>query len=232
VKLALLADIHANLPALEAVLNDLPPVDGLLCAGDVVGYYADPNEVCRRLRELDVPTIRGNHDAYVLGALAASPERAALYRADWTRDRLEPANRAWLAALPTGRAVESGGVSVDVRHASPWDEVTYLYPDSPRLEEIRLDAGQVLVLGHTHHPMQRRCGEGLVVNPGSVGQPRDWNPLASYAVLDVDSRQVEFRRVAYPVRELQARLTALGWDPGVIATLSRSRAAAAPAVTR
>jgi len=73
------------------------------------------------------------------------------------------------------------------------------------------------------------------VNPGSVGQPRDWNPLASYAVLDVERRQVEFRRVAYPVRELQARLTAMGWDPGVIATLSRSRttsAASAPAVAQ
>jgi predicted phosphodiesterase len=110
-----------------------------------------------------------------------------------------------------------------VRHASPWDEETYLYPDSNRLPDVRLARNEYLLLGHTHHPMQRAAGEGYVINPGSVGQPRDYNPAASYAIWDVESGAVEHRRAAYDVTAYQKILRELDWPESTIAILSRMR---------
>lgn len=223
-KLALIADVHANLPALDAVIADMPQVDAILCAGDVVGYYADPDEVCHRLRELGAWVIRGNHDAYVTGQLEPDPARRAAYRTDWTRGRLGPENLAWLSALPVEMTFCWGGARVQVRHANPWDEELYLYPDSETsLRRIALDPGEFLVVGHTHRPMTVRCGAGLLINPGSVGQPRDWSPLAAYAIFDTHTEEVVSRRVAYDTATLQGRLTAGGWDPSVVSILSRTR---------
>jgi putative phosphoesterase len=222
-KVAVLADIHANLPALEAVLEDLPPVDARVICGDIVGYYPDADPVCDLLRGLDAHVIRGNHDAYVIGALAPAPEYAAAYKTDWTRAHLSAVNLRWLAGLPVELSFRWDDLKVTARHASPWDEESYLYADSPRLAEVVLQRGEMLLLGHTHHPMQVAAGEGRILNPGSVGQPRDWNPLASYAVLDTRERTAQLRRVAYDVGAFQARLKALGWDATLIDILSRRK---------
>ncbi len=222
-RIGLISDVHSNLSALEAVLADMGNVDVLICAGDVVGYYADPNEVCELLRQKGAWTIRGNHDAYVLGILAPEPEHADAYRTDWTRQMLGPENRSWLASLPIELSFRWNGNAVRIRHASPWDEETYLYKDSPRLNDIVLAEDEILILGHTHHPMESICGNGKLVNPGSVGQPRDWRPSASYAILDEGSGAVEFRRVAYDVKALQCRLEANGWPKAMIDILSRCR---------
>src|SRR4051794_38637800 len=97
--IAAIADIHGNLPALNAVLRDMPPVDAILCAGDMTGYYPYPNEVCDRVRESGAFTVRGNHDAYVLGELRPAEDKPG-YRTQWIRDSLTPANRSWLRGLP------------------------------------------------------------------------------------------------------------------------------------
>lgn len=159
-KVALLADIHANLPALEAVMNDLPKVDLIVCLGDVVGYYADPNEVCELLQKYKVPTVRGNHDAYVAGTLTPNPARAGAYRTAWTREMLLPANLQWLQSLPVSLEFQWDKLQTQLRHATPWDEEGYLYPDSERLKEINLRSNHFLALG-THPlahaaPMRRR----------------------------------------------------------------------------
>jgi putative phosphoesterase len=221
-KVALLADIHANLPALVAVLEDLPKVDAIVCLGDVVGYYADPNEVCALMRQHQILTIRGNHDAYVLGELSPHPDRVEAYRTAWTREVLEPGNLSWLRSLPTSMKCRWGKMIARLHHATPWNEEAHLYPDSDQLNEIKLGLNEFLALGHTHRPMLRHCGEGFVLNPGSVGQPRDCNPMASYAILDCDSENVDFRRVHYDFEGLQRRLRQLGWEPATIAILSRT----------
>ena len=220
-RVALLSDIHANLPAFHAVLDDLPQVDSVVCLGDVVGYYADPNEVCDLLIKRQIVTIRGNHDAYVLGELTPRANRDAAYRTSWTREILTPKNVTWLRSLPTGMHFRWGRFDVQLRHATPWDEEGYLYPDSD-LNQITLAPDQLLAVGHTHWPMLRQCGQGLVLNPGSVGQPRDCNPKAAYAILDADSGSVDFRRVTYDVGDLQRRLQQIGWDPDSVAVLSRT----------
>lgn len=222
--IAVLSDIHGNAPALEAVLADLPSVDAVVSCGDAVGYYPDAPAVVDRLRSLRVAMVRGNHELMVCGLKPVPPERAAAYRAEWTRAALSPRQLRWLRTLPATLEFERDGLSICIRHASPWDEETYLYPDSPALKEIDLPANHCLLLGHTHYPMQVCCGNGWLANPGSVGQPRDWNPQAAYALLDTATGRWEQRRVSYDHGAYQHRLEALGWEPRTVALLGRRRA--------
>jgi putative phosphoesterase len=224
---AVLSDIHGNLPALEAVLADLGSADAVIGCGDFVGYYPDAAEVVDRLRDLRIHAVRGNHELMATGLVPVPAERAGYYRIDWVRRVLSEEQLAWLSALPPALELAWDGLAVGVRHASPWDEATYLYPDAPALAAIALPADRWLFLGHTHYPMRVRRGAGWVVNPGSVGQPRDWDPRAAYGVLDTRTGRWEQRRVAYDHRAFQRRLEALGWDARTVALLGRERAHAA-----
>ena len=220
-KIAILSDIHGNRPALEAVVADMPAIDMMLCCGDMVGYYPDVNEVCVLLRDMNVFTVRGNHDAYVIGELQPDSSEARAYRAEWTRERLDPNHFQWLKTLPIEMRFSWDSLILTMRHASPWDEETYLYADSPRLSEIGLQVNEIFVIGHTHRPMIKKVGDGIILNPGSVGQPRDGNAEASYTILETASKYTEMRRVPYDVHALQEHLESLGWDEATIQILSR-----------
>ncbi len=223
VKIAVLSDIHGNLPALESVLADVPSVDAFFCCGDMVGYYPDAEDVCNAIRKLNIFIVRGNHDGYVTRALSPDREKAQAYKTEWTRAHLSERNLNWLASLPFEMEFLLDGLKIKVRHASPWDEETYLHPDSVQLANIQLAHDEWLVIGHTHHPMMLRLDGGLILNPGSVGQPRDWNPLASYAILDTSARDVTIKRVEYNVPAFQSRLQELGWESPLIEILSRKK---------
>jgi putative phosphoesterase len=223
VKVAVISDIHGNLPALQAVLSDMPPIDMIVCCGDVVGYYPDINEVCALLRRINVFAVRGNHDAYITGELQPDPSKAIVYRTEWTRRQLDLIHLQWLKSLPIEMRFQWDHLTLIVRHASPWDEETYLYADSPGLVKIPVEKNEMLILGHTHHSMLKKVGDGIVLNPGSVGQPRDWNEQGSYAIVETMSKNTEIRRVAYDVRAFQKRLKSLSWDRAAIEILSRRR---------
>ena len=196
-KVGLIADVHANLPALEAVLDDMPPVDDVVCAGDVVGYNPWPAACLDRVREVASVTVQGNHDATV-----ETPER---YRANrmaeaglaHAKAELSEPQLAWLRTLPRTARVGDGFLLVH-SHPSPERDGAYVYPESfPTLERY-LDDAEGVVLGHTHVQAAESIGDGrLVVNPGSVGQPRDGDPDAAYAVLDTGGKHVDLHRVAY-----------------------------------
>ena len=222
-KLGLIADIHGNKPALEGVLESAPSVDHWICMGDVVGYYPDVNEVCNILIGLNATVVRGNHDAYVMGQLPADSGKMELYRTAWTREHLRREYCRWLSALPVEVNLCLGSKKLRVRHASPWDEETYLYPDSPLLSKIQLKRDSYFLCGHTHHPLVTAAGQGYIVNPGSVGQPRDYNPGASYAIFGVEDGIVEHRRAPYDVAAYQRYLLDLGWPDATRDILSRSR---------
>lgn len=222
-KAAVLSDIHGNLPALNAVLNDMPDVDVCFICGDLVGYYPDVNEVCKSVRQLNPIIVWGNHDAFVTNKLPYDETKDDLYKIKWTRDTLSAENFSWLSSLPREIDFLWSDIKIKIRHANPWDDETYLYPDSQKLSEIYLRFDEVLLIGHTHHPMLINSGNGKILNPGSVGQPRDWNPKASYAVFNFSANTVEFRRVQYDVKTYQQRLADMGWMSSTIDILSRSK---------
>lgn len=229
-KIGLISDIHANLPALRAVIKNMPSVDVLMCAGDILGYYPYANEVCDLLREKKTIAIQGNHDAYIIGRMDPDPKYQPAYRTNWTRKRLRPDNLRWLASLPIEMRFSFGDKTLRLRHANPWNEEDYIFKNSPNfLKKMKLSPREYLVLGHTHHPMFVKCGKGFVINPGSVGQPRDYNPKTSFAVFDSKTGNVVFRRVRYNFRVVQKRLVKLGWDPKSISILSRTRQENKPA---
>lgn len=197
-KIAIIADIHGNLPALQAVTALEHDADMWVCAGDMVGYYLNPDEVCSLVRSLGAFVVRGNHDEYVCRTAIPEKEISCEYRSEYCREVMTHENLQWLRMIPVQIGFVFGKVKFSVRHASPWDETTYIYPDSyNHLKRIELSDNEVLVLAHTHHPMLIKVGDGFVLNPGSVGQPRDGTPEASYAILDTLTGAISLRRAPY-----------------------------------
>ena len=192
----LISDVHANLPALEAVLDDMPPVDALVHAGDVVGYGPWPNECVELLREHDAYSILGNHDEAVFGGRVYESGN------QYAKNTLTDQNRAWLEDLPISQTLFDG--YLHVAHGHPDDKLRYTTPAefAPDL----LGAEEVLVLGHTHQQAQREFDTGIVVNPGSVGQPRDRDKRAAYAVLDTTTSSVSLERVTYDIDRVSEKI--------------------------
>ncbi|ELY78956.1 metallophosphoesterase [Natrinema pallidum] len=221
-KVGLVSDIHGNRVALEAVLADMPPVDELCCAGDVVGYNPWPGECVDELRARDVPTVMGNHDAAVVGETPFRFNGMAKAGIDHADRRLSEAQLEWLAGLPTERRECDGRVKLVHGHPDDPDRYTrYTYPEefSPRL----LGDEDVLVLGHTHKQGARQFAAGIVVNPGSVGQPRDGDPRAGYAVLDLDAMTVDTHRVEYDIDAVQAAVEDAGLPKRIGTRLARGQ---------
>lgn len=205
--IALLSDIHANLVALEAVLADLPPVDALWVMGDTVGYGPDPGDTLALLTERGARLVAGNHDRAVatgegLELFNLSARAAALLHRSW----LGAADRDLLAALPL-TFVDSGFV---ICHGSPRDPLwEYVFDPATAAQAMAGATTRHCCNGHTHMPAIFAAGaDRLMINPGSVGQPRDGDPRAAYALLDPETAAVEFRRVAYDVAETQQRMRA------------------------
>ena len=218
-RVGVIADVHANLPALEAVLDDLPPVDALICAGDVVGYNPWPGACVDALRERGVQTVMGNHDRMLVTGGNFAGNHMARAGIDHARAVLTDGQRAWLAGLPPERRLFDGRLRLV--HGHPDDPDRYTYPESfgPDL----LGTESVLVLGHTHLQGHDVSSAGVVLNPGSVGQPRDGDPRAAYAVLDLDDLAVDARRVPYDLDGVKAAIREAGLPERTAARLREGR---------
>ncbi|MGM0397805.1 MAG: metallophosphoesterase family protein [Halobacteriota archaeon] len=194
-RIGLLSDVHANRVALEAVLEDMPPVDRLVHAGDVVGYNPWPADCVEMLRERNVSSVMGNHDRQVANRTNFPANRMAQAGIRRATTTLTADQLAWIEGLPAVRRCCEDRVKVV--HGHPADPDRYTYPDEfgPHL----LEDEDVLVMGHTHVQHAEQFEAGIVVNPGSVGQPRDHDPRAAYAVVDLGALQVETYRVEYDV---------------------------------
>ena len=228
-----LTDIHANLEALETCLADAERrgYDRTLVLGDLVGYGADPNAVVDRVLELDpLAIVRGNHDKIALGMKEADGfNTIARHAAQWTLDALTPAHREWLAELPQGPHIVDD--LVEICHGSPFDEDAYIFDELDALRALKSSSRPLCLFGHTHYPITFELANGefsgstaagpetrlalksesrYLVNPGSVGQPRDGDPRAAYAIVDADNLNVDLFRLPYAVRVAQAKVLEAG----------------------
>lgn len=236
-RIGVLSDIHANLPALEAVLATMPSVDAIWQLGDVVGYGPSPNEVVARLREAGAAGVRGNHDAAALGELDTADFNVDARRAiEWTRSVISDDTQAWLGSLP--ERVELEGFTLV--HGSPrdpiWEYVTSTPIARAGIEAMSTRSG---LHGHTHVPIAFLLEDGrldaigpgdgstltidgrrVLVNPGSVGQPRDGIPTSSWLVLDTDADTVTWHRTAYDVETVQRAMIGIELPMRLVERLS------------
>lgn len=201
---AFISDVHSNLEALTAVLDDIAGMS-VFCLGDTVGYGASPNEVVELLVKRRATMIMGNHDQAALSASPADFNARAAVAVMWNSRQLTDENRHFLQSLPRERMLELAGVPVYMTHGSPDDNLgEYVYPvtHSDMFDYYLTKLGvKVIALGHTHLPFSVEDRVGIVFNPGSVGQPRDGDPRASYAVLTISHGKatVEHRRKEYDI---------------------------------
>ena len=204
-KIAIISDVHSNLHALEAVLKDIRQKDckTILFAGDVVGYGAFPNECCEKLQEACKIIIQGNHDANLDFKRLDwfNPDAQEALR--WTEARLTRPLKSWLLGLPKEWQGEIAGRKIYMTHGSPDDPLyAYVMPNTdPKLfgRWLNEKRANVLIMGHTHIPFVRKLTQGLIVNAGSVGQPRDGDPRACWIELDLEKLDAEIHRVGYAV---------------------------------
>ncbi len=203
-KLAIISDIHGNLPALQAVLRDIRGVDEILCAGDLVGYNPYPSEVIEIIRSNEIPCIMGNHDEAVVTGDTSWFNPIAAYAISWTRRILRGDELRFLSELPF--SVKRDWISVF--HGSPRSNKEYVYEWSFLEEIVKEVKERVIVLGHTHMPFIRKLDSKIVANAGSVGQPRDGDPRACYLIISEES--IEMRRVKYNIEEVYERIIEVG----------------------
>jgi diadenosine tetraphosphatase ApaH/serine/threonine PP2A family protein phosphatase len=214
-KLAVVSDLHANLEALEAVLDAAGGME-ILCLGDLVDYGAEPNEVIDLLRGRGSTAVMGNHDAAVLTGDTSMFNQKAAVSSAWTRGELTERNREFLRGLPLELTTPLGGGSAYWTHGSPDDHLwEYVDPSTHHLLFGHYLARQgvgVMGLGHTHVPYVWREGGGVVFNPGSVGQPRDGDWRASFAVVEEsgDGVEVQVKRVEYDCQAAASKIRAAG----------------------
>lgn len=217
--IGVISDVHSNLVALEAVLDDMPPVESVICAGDVVGYNPWPGECVDRVREEVAATVMGNHDRSVVDGTGYPGNRMADRGVAFAREQLSEEQLDWLAGLPAER--RAFGDRVKIVHGHPDDPNHYTVPDefSPAL----LGDEDLLVMGHTHIQHYERYDEGVVLNPGSVGQPRNGDPRAAYAVVDLDELAVATHRVEYDVERVQQKIADVGLPERTALRLAEGR---------
>ena len=232
-KIAVISDIHANMPALEAVLAAIESerVDSIICGGDLVGYNAEPRQVVERIRALNIPCVMGNHDAAVAGLtdpeLFNAPARAAV---EWTMRQLDDDALEYLRGLPYVTRIESFTLVHGTLH-NP-EQWGYIFNAYEAEEHFGHQRDTLCFIGHSHIPgvfiagdmitlsrgsrVRIQAGQRYVVNVGSVGQPRDNNPAASYVVYDMVENVIHFRRAPYDVRATQQKILDAGL-PNVLA---------------
>ena len=211
-RLAVLSDVHSNLPALQAVLADVDRIapDGIWVAGDLVGYNPWPNEVLEILRERHVRAIRGNHDRGAIGGDTSWFNELAAEGVRWTRIHLAPAGVGYLKDLEDRTRSPMPEGPVAMYHGSPRNDDEYVFRWAADESIVRMADAPFVILGHTHLPMVNRFRSGLLVNPGSVGQPRDGNARAAWGVLDLTRRSFEVRRVGYDIDAVASEIRKAG----------------------
>ena len=250
-RILLLSDIHANLEALEACMASAPSFDLVVNLGDIVGYGASPNEVSDRSRDLGKIFVRGNHDKAATGLMDLGDfNPMAATAAIWTREQLTPENLSWLSSLPHGPLGLDELPEVQLVHGSPNDEDEYIVSLGDALAPLITLTSPLTFFGHTHlqggffangsaadgfRPEYRTIGQAesvalqlkrgtrYMINPGSVGQPRDGDWRAAFASFDSEAQVVHFHRAPYNLKAAQDRIFAANLPSRLATRLAAGR---------
>jgi putative phosphoesterase len=222
---AVITDIHGNLPALQAALARIEQlgIESVFCGGDLVGYGPHPNEVCALIEAREIPTIYGNYDYAIArdeedcgcAYVTAYDRELGQLSVDWTLAHTSRASKDFMRELPFDRRFSIGNVDVHLVHGSPRKVNEYLFEDKPARLYERLAAAEidpVLVFGHTHKPWVHEYGGMLFINCGSVGKPKDGDPRGAFAVLRAVASGVEvtIERVDYDAKSVAAQIRQAG----------------------
>ncbi len=250
-RLLVFSDVHANLEAFEAAIAAFPEYDRIANLGDVVGYGASPNDVVERAKTLNSILVRGNHDRVASGLSDVEDfNPIAGYAALWTRNELTQENRRWVLQLPTGPITDEGIPGVLFSHGSPNDEDEYILSEGVARNALERTPADVSFFGHTHLQGAVALRQGTVqvikpvyldrnsaatfrlevqpntkylINPGSVGQPRDADWRSAFALYDTEASEVTFYRVPYDVEGAQQRIIGAGLPERLALRLKEGR---------
>ena len=194
-KLAIISDIHAHLEALEAVLDSMPLVDKIICAGDIVDRFRLDDDIFDLLDKYDIDFIQGNHDDGIFHNYMCQ------------KGTISPENLSILLSAPLEREYIFSGRSFLMVHGSPWNKLKeYVYPESRLIPQLGEMGKDVIILGHTHVPMVKRFNGVTIINPGSIGQPHVDNPKPTYALMDTTDWKVSIEEVDFLIEEELLRM--------------------------
>ncbi len=210
-RIGVIADPHANLEAFKTVLEDMPDVDRIICAGDLVGFGPEPNEVIEIVKSKDVLSVLGNHDNAVIENDTSSFDEETTKSIKWTREKLDDDNLNYLKKLSEKEQIIEEDFEIFITHGTPRKPLKeYLYPGTSNralvkmTQEVNTD---IIILGHTHVPLKQMIQSKLILNPGAVGQPRDRNPKAGYILLELEEEiKSEQVRVSYDVEKTEKKI--------------------------
>jgi len=210
-KIGVISDPHANLEALRTVLEDMPDVDRIICAGDLVNLGPQPNEVIDLIQSEDILTVLGNHDNAVIEKDESSFNEEVAKSLKWTQDKITKDNLSFLKGLSKTEKVEENGYEIFIAHGTPRKPLKeYLYPGASNRALMKMTKKvdtDIIVLGHTHVPLKRTIQSKRILNPGSAGQPRDRDPKAGYSVLELgDEIKGEQFRVSYDIEKTKKKI--------------------------
>ncbi len=211
-KFAVISDIHSNLHALQAAQDVIREndVEMVVCAGDIIGYGAFPNECCEIVKKLTRHCIFGNHEVSALTRDTIWMNPYAAKASKWTSDELSQDSRDYLTSIEQCAKFESAGARVAMYHGSIESVVEYVYEDDTRGSMLSGADADILILGHTHIPYMKKFGSGLIMNPGSVGQPRDGDPRGSLAIIDPGARTCSLVRFDYDIESAWTAIVSAG----------------------
>ena len=215
-RIGVISDIHSNYDALQAVLSAMGDHDALVCLGDLVGYGAQPNEVVSEIRSLRPKAIvMGNHDHAISTGDTSGFVQHAVQAVEWTRKNISPENLSYVASLRAKATCTIDGTKIALAHGSPRDPLNeYVYPDTAEFilrSLVEESGGTILLLGHSHVPFVRKFDSMLLGNPGGVGQPRDGDARASYAILEPFAEpEFHIHRVVYDIDAAASKIIAAG----------------------
>ncbi len=191
-KIAVISDIHANFEAIKVLDGFLKNADTVICLGDLTGYYCQVNEVVDYIRDLGAYCVMGNHDYFVLHGCPPHLPLAVTFGVQFADSVIHANNRHWLAQLPLVWSSCFAGITILMSHGSPWNPLEdYLYANNPKLAGLAEFQYDVIAFGQTHRTFVQTSKRPFLLNPGSVGQPRDTNKQASMLLLDTTTMMVE-----------------------------------------